>query len=376
MLSNILFILLVLLLTSAGPELRNTPWVQDPLEAWNYSLVLFGFLLLMIYAQRRYRSRDFRVQLAQVELIFFLAIYYLILGGDRLVGFLPSIIFYLAAFTYANYLNSKTSAIRELRLTIPFLIPFVLLMTLPLNEWGLVLVIVLGLVFLPPIMMKIWKCTPLRKGELKERLEALCEKAHFKHGGIMNWKIMDHALTAAILGIVPRFRYILFTPKILKALSPEALEAILAHEIGHSQRKHLLIYPFILFGMGVTMSYAELGLHNPFLIFLTYAIVMAGYFRIVFGYYSRLFERQADLHVLKLGIPISSMVKALDQVGILSGHSHDIPSWHHFSIRERIDFLNEVEAHPPLAEKHHRKVFWSVIGFFAILSLATGFLYA
>ena len=54
---------------------------------------------------------------------------------------------------------------------------------------------------------------------------------------------------AAIVGVVPRLRYVMFTKRIQKELSGDSIEAVLAHEIGHNYHRHLLVYPFILFGM-------------------------------------------------------------------------------------------------------------------------------
>ncbi len=120
-------------------------------------------------------------------------------------------------------------------------------------EWlavafSLVLVLLM-LIFLPYFIQKIWLCKSLPEGELKNRLMKICPRASFKHAGMKTWTIMHDQLTAGIIGIVPRFRYIMFTDRLLRELPPESIEAILAHEIGHNKHKHLLIYPFILAGM-------------------------------------------------------------------------------------------------------------------------------
>ncbi len=43
---------------------------------------------------------------------------------------------------------------------------------------------VLIMIFLPFFIQKIWQCKPLEEGHLKNRLDRLCQKAHFKHGGM------------------------------------------------------------------------------------------------------------------------------------------------------------------------------------------------
>src|SRR5690606_15497103 len=89
------------------------------------------------------------------------------------------------------------------------------------------------MVFLPSIVQKIWRCKPLSDLSLLERLEKFCQRAKFKHAGMKMWTVMNRAHTAAIVGVVPRFRYVMFTQKLLHYLTPDEVEAVLAHEIGH-----------------------------------------------------------------------------------------------------------------------------------------------
>ena len=106
--------------------------------------------------------------------------------------------------------------------------------------------IAMVMIFLPPIIVYVWGCKPLEDHFLKEKLDSLCARAHFTHAGFKTWTIMEDAMTAAIIGVIGRFRYVMFTKKLLEKLSPDAITAILAHEIGHSRRKHLILYPFVL----------------------------------------------------------------------------------------------------------------------------------
>jgi STE24 endopeptidase len=196
---------------------------------------------------------------------------------------------------------------------------------------------------------------------------------------------MNRSLTAAIVGVVPRLRYIMFTKRLLHELSPNAIESILAHEIGHSYRKHLLIFPLILLGMIVCTSlFAQyfsdplsqwLSAQNaewlfPLTIFIGYAIIIALYFRFVFGLFSRLFERQADLHGFVLGLLPEHMIEALDDVAVATGFTHMAPNWHHYSIQQRIDFLKAATENPKLIQAHHRRVKLILFLYFILLAAA------
>jgi len=218
----------------------------------------------------------------------------------------------------------------------------------------------------------IWQCKPLKDEEplLTEQLELLCKKASFKHAGIKIWTVMNDSLTAAIIGLLPKFRYVMFTKKLIKTVSETAILAILAHEIGHGFRKHLLIYQFIILGLFFSLILLESilgGLLPSFIFFVLYVSTVLLYFRFVFGFFSRMFERQADLHVYELDLDPKFMIEALDQVAKASGNIHSIPCWHHYSIHDRIDFLNKTIENPSLIKKHHAFVKKACVLYFITL---------
>lgn len=446
--------MLMISLTPIGePEASlGASWLYSPIEAFLLGLGVYGLLLVLIYMQSRHLSgpkrgnKDRIFVLVNLELLSFLFFFHFLVGAPRIfeqmtfIGIpqttlaLFSLMLYLggvAVFHYSSFdpkrhlhstdPRSKVSnAVHELRLLAPFMIPFLfltflfdLLKMVPNNFLpdstdsmatmiffvGVTLCVVLiVMIFLPFFIQKIWKCQPLENSPLKDRLEELCRRAHFRQSGLKTWTVLNHSLTAAIIGIVPRFRYVMFTKRLLKELPGSSVEAILAHEIGHNYRRHLLIYPIIIFGMTVvaglfsmftsqtieeSLALADLrhpshlwGILYPVVIFIPYAIIIALYFRYVFGLFSRLFERQADLHVFTLKIAPQHLIHALDYVGAATGNSHRQPNWHHYSIQERIDFLNAATQDPSLIEKHHRRVKYALIGYLTLLGLALMVLFA
>ena len=83
---------------------------------------------------------------------------------------------------------------------------------------------------------------------------------------------------------------------------------------------------------------------------------MVVYFRYVMGFFMRHFERQADLYsALTMGSP-GETISSLEKIAILSGKIRDLPSWHHFSIRQRVDDLWKFLRDPGLIRKHNRFV--------------------
>jgi tetratricopeptide (TPR) repeat protein len=84
-------------------------------------------------------------------------------------------------------------------------------------------------------------------------------------------------------------------------------------------------------------------------------------------------ERQADLYAFSLIGNSHGLVSSLEKIAVHSGHAHDRPSWHHFSIRQRIDYMGKCESDRRWIARHDRKLRRS-IAVFIIGLLSTGYL--
>src|SRR5262249_21461837 len=108
----------------------------------------------------------------------------------------------------------------------------------------------------------------------------------------------------------------------------------------------------------------------PLAIFLPYLVIAGLYFRYIFGYFSRLFERQADMHVFALQIAPEHLTHALDHIGVVAGNIHHVANWHHYGIQERIDQLNKGAKNPAKeVAAHDRRIFSSLAVYFIVLAL-------
>jgi tetratricopeptide (TPR) repeat protein len=97
-------------------------------------------------------------------------------------------------------------------------------------------------------------------------------------------------------------------------------------------------------------------------------LMLVLYFRYVFGFFMRNSERQADLYALKLiGHPFL-LVSSLRKIAFHSGQPEDLPSWHHYSIRQRIDFLLRAYEEPAVIRKHHQKYYTAMVLFFFLVA--------
>jgi len=177
----------------------------------------------------------------------------------------------------------------------------------------------------------------------------MCEKAKLKYNNILKWPIFEgRLLTAGVMGLIKRFRYILVTESLLQILNDDEIDAVMAHEIGHIKRKHLLFYLIFFLGF-IILSYAvfDLILYSilyanlsfPFVRYMQFeqvtltsmalavsmAVTLIIYFRYVFGYFMRNCERQADLYAFDLLGSSMWLVSSLEKIAVYSGQSHDRP---------------------------------------------------
>ncbi len=148
------------------------------------------------------------------------------------------------------------SGVSDLIQALPFAAPKAFLATtageLSFFIFFLLLVVVVG----PALIQWLWRCHPLEPGLDRARIEALCQKAGMTFQNILYWPIFGgRMLTAAVMGLVRRFRYILVTDALLGLLTPGEIEAVIAHEIGHVKKKHLIFYLFFFVGY-LLVSYA------------------------------------------------------------------------------------------------------------------------
>jgi Zn-dependent protease with chaperone function len=375
--SNLLYFLAVIFVLSAAPAPAE-PW----LPAW-LPLPLFSLTLLAFYqlARKRFQAAfrqggatayfaaESRLSLLAVLLFigsvlaFDLKYYLQMLSfngalptlahlGGLLLFFLFLLLMWLQArpgyqllfgcrrsaaeFAAASLRNNLSLVLPWFVLSLTFdllrLLPFPVVQQMLVSVWGEVLFFLLSLFFLallfPPLISKLWNCTRLESGPQLEVIETFCRSQHFS-AQILSWPLLEgRALTAAVMGITPKFRYVLLTPALLAALNQEELESVLAHEIGHVKNGHLLLYLFLLFGFSLLAA----ALAKPLLALLLgsgwfwqllfwsgmsaerlteYLVgaamltVLLLYFRFLFAWFIRNFERQADVHAFRVSEWIS-----------------------------------------------------------------------
>lgn len=278
------------------------------------------------------------------------------------------------------------------------LLPFPSLQKVIASDWGDFLFfgvfLFFVLIFFPPLVRRLWGCKKLPDGYLKRQLDVFCASQNFSADYYL-WPLFEgRMLTAGVMGIIPGLRYILLTPALLETMSKAELEAIMAHEIGHVKKYHMLLYIFLIVGFSllvgllaepvsmllsvyvldtlITMS--GISAQTAFVVIgaVPLLLFMLLYFRFIFGYFIRNFERQADLFSLQTIGNSLALVSAFEKIAVLSGGIRDERNWHHFGIGERIDCLERAERQPEQIERHNKRVRYSLLAYVALLLLTAG----
>jgi len=339
------------------------------------------------------------------------------LGGISLFFFYLALLWLAARKNYIRIFGRRYSArefvINNIKLNLPIVLPwliinfivdFLKILPFPLSrmlassEWGETIIVLLFFILLAiifPVLIKyLWNLHSMPAGPARAHMEEFCRQQKFTYSDIMVWPLYEgKMLTAGVMGISKRYRYVLITPALLEVLTPFEVEAVLAHEIGHVKKYHLQLYLVLFLGFGLVASLITSPLlylllnSNIFYQAINFIgidpeaalafwgaapmfIIMLVYFRYVFGFFMRNFERQADAQVFKALGDSTPLINSLEKIGWLSGNIRDKPSWHHFGIGQRVDFLERCRRDKSLIARHDRKVYGSLILFICLLAFS------
>jgi STE24 endopeptidase len=111
----------------------------------------------------------------------------------------------------------------------------------------------LVLMLYPTVIAPLFnKFTPLADVDLKARIEALLQRAGFTASGVF---VMDGSRRSshgnAYFTGLGKNKRIVFFDTLLTQLSPEQIEAVLAHELGHFKRHHISKRIVLMFGLSL-----------------------------------------------------------------------------------------------------------------------------
>lgn len=235
------------------------------------------------------------------------------------------------------------------------------------GAWVILGLVELLIIFLYPVLIAPWfnKFTPIADEDLKTKIRHLLAQAGLQAKGIfqMDASKRSRHTNAYFTGLGKSKRIILFDT-LLKAHPPEEILAILAHEIGHWQKGHLIKQLLLtelisLIGLYLTakliawpLLYQTFGFAEP----LPYVgLLLVGALASPLGFFlqplgtaiSRKYEREADEFSWKLLASKEAIINALKRLGVdnLSNlNPHPAFAWFYYGhppLLERIDYINK-----------------------------------
>ena len=193
--------------------------------------------------------------------------------------------------------------------------------------------------FAPLLMVKFWDCRPLEDPGLKYLIDGFSERTGIRFRKVLSWNALNGSMvTAGVVGLLGRFRYLLITPELMRTLDTAEILGVVGHEAGHVKKKHILFYifffgGFIVLNIGIldwlvigtvkllsnitSFNFLTDNLDGSSLGFITVIVSLVLfflYFRFLFGYFMRNFERQADCFCYEAGIPLNFLISAFNKL--------------------------------------------------------------
>ena len=220
--------------------------------------------------------------------------------------------------------------------------------------WAALLAVQLILAVLAPVLILplFNKFTPLPEGSLRDRLQALARRTGFLARSI---QVMDGSKRSrhsnAFFTGFGRFRKIVLFDTLVQQLAEPELEAVLAHEIGHYQRKHihkmlagsaaLSLVGFYLLSLLARQpwflapfGFAPGEMAPALLLFVLLSGTVGFWLSPLGNYWSRRFEYQADAfsaHAMGEPAPLIGALRKLNAKNLSNLTPHPLYSGFYYS---------------------------------------------
>lgn len=234
-----------------------------------------------------------------------------------------------------------------------------------LESSALLMGVVFTVTVLSPWALRIsWPASPLPAGEVRSTVLQTLSYAGCEVREVLVWKSQTRSFNAALVGYLPRLRYLFVTERLVQMLPLSQLAAILRHEAAHARYAHLpkrlgvLALPWLLWQ-------ASLGYFGETLLlnlWMGLALFVLGLLYVIYGVgrYSWLLEYEADAAVCfdsqtqmldpECAEQFLLALRKMERAG--SGGA----DWTHPPLAKRVAFLQSILQKPKVAWQFRRQL--------------------
>src|ERR1700681_2046461 len=332
---------------SDSPEARRYNRIRRWLGIADF-VVAFGFLIVLLLTRWSNWLRDvaYRLGFQNYSLSLFMYLVLLLVISKALAlgleyyGFLLERRFNLSTQRFRSWAWDEVKGFL-VGLVLGTVVVEVLYLTIrqwPQHWWMLAWALFMGLFIVlaqlaPVVLFPIfYKFEPLDNEDLRRRLVVLSERAGTRVRGVYRWKLSEKSkkANAALTGLGSTRRIIL-ADTLLDNYTPEEIEAVLAHELGHHVHSHILKSIIVQAGTNLagfwaanwvlryavdhhTFRFDELSDFANLPLLALVSVVLSLLLMPALNAYSRFNERQADRYAFESISSIEPFISSMNKL--------------------------------------------------------------
>jgi STE24 endopeptidase len=369
---------------SDSPEARRYNRIRRWLGIADF-VVGFAFLIVLLVTGWSGWLRDFAYRLGfqnySLSLFFYLALLLLIskalaLGLDY-YGFRLERRFKLSTQRFRSWAWDEVKGFL-VGLVLGTVVVEALYLTIrqwPQHWWMLAWALFMGLFVLlaqlaPVVLFPIfYKFEPLDNEDLRRRLVILSERAGTRVRGVYRWKLSEKSkkANAALTGLGATRRIIL-ADTLLDNYTPEEIEAVLAHELGHHVHRHILKSIFVqaaitLFGFWAANwvlhysvdqhMFEELSDFANLPLLALVSVVLSFLLMPALNAYSRFNERQADRYAFESIATVEPFITSMNKLAEQNLAERTPSKWVEWFFHSHPAISRRLEAAKEWSGKHN-----------------------
>lgn len=233
--------------------------------------------------------------------------------------------------------------------------------------WLLIPALVAIAVGLPLLLRRLWPTVDMPADALRRKLEVISQEMQTPLSRVLIWQTQGRLANAAVAGLSSYCRYLFLTDALLVQLAPTEIAAVVRHELGHLQRRHLalrlllLALPALAWLAMQPLLGSDVDLLGASPYSLAVSAAYLAYAALAVGTYSKWLEYDADLSAVfdRRGLLNAESARDLiHALAVLQGPYRESRFSHllHPPTANRIAWIRKVLMHPAAGIAYRRRL--------------------